>query len=297
MIFFEELCLTLTLERHGKRQAWSLRDVLVRWGEEEGHGGCGIGAATVEDTAHNALLPRQEPIAHVSREETDAGAGKNVVAPVPIVHHTHDACCGCKGVSHSAIGIAILQSAELGATEGSGGMTRGKRVRSSCVGTRFTDGALGNLTDGRHRDVGRCTGKETVAKIMTVLHARDESERHVAAYGNILQFVVEGETALTFGTGVDEMIAHAGPAKRNGEGRESKLRGAELRCRIFGSFCNSHNWGNTFIVDRRSVLLFGCWDVCVFTDFKIHGNRIGRKLVSMRYARTIEKEKGRKKNS
>lgn len=121
---------------------------------------------------------------------------------------------------------------------------------------------------------------------MTVLYAGDEAERHVAAYGNILQLVVESETTLTLGTCVDEMIAHTCPTKSYGEAGKNKLRGTELSCRIFGSIRHSYNRGGIFDVDRNSILRFERCNVCIIVNLKVRRKRIDRKGVGMRHTRT-----------
>lgn len=183
----------------------------------------------MKDALAEALLVRQQPVTHMGRQEADAGTGEDVVAPVVVVDDAQDARRGGESIGGGAIGVAILQTAELGAAEGLGGMARGKRPVVAAVGTGLADEMLGALAETRHDDESRSTGQNALADVVAMLHTGDKAQSGVGAEGNVLESVVDSRQGVALTAGIYEMVAYTSAAKGDGYRREDELARTEGR--------------------------------------------------------------------
>lgn len=186
--------------------------------------------AMVEKAIRHPVLPRQEPIADVSREKAYASTSKNIVAPMTIIDNSHHPRCDSKCVCRRTIGIAILDAREFGTAEGRGGVARREGGACSGVRSRFAQDALTALADGGQNDVRGGARHDALAKVVAMLHIRDETETGVRHDGDILQLVIDRRPAVAVAAGIDEMCLHSSSTERDGGSGENELARLEA-CR------------------------------------------------------------------
>ena len=145
---------------------------------------------TVTVALEELALQGEEPIGGTGRQDAYPGSGKNVVVPVTVVIHTHEADRAGDGISGDTDVVAIRDTHQLGTGENRGGVTGGERVASGGVGTHFTDGVFGGVGDDSHHEISGCPGEQTIDKVVS-RGDFTEAEAEVKSRGEILDVVVE----------------------------------------------------------------------------------------------------------